>query len=193
MPRGIPNNKTDDDIKEKITPEEPSELMKVLSSISGTLSTLSQRIDNLENSGKTNLKKDAKVEDIEKAGELKKDVSDPRIVKIVEEILGEDFGIEIETYSDKPGFLFSIIVPSRLSDLPVTKRPIIDPDKDGEYKRDAKGVLIEEIYQQKDKRSRAISSIQSYDAIRQHCEKVRAYLVTYYQKMSKPLPEFKIK
>lgn len=191
MPRGIPNSKLDNKSKDKELKSEPSELMNVLNTISTSLANLSSRIETLENVGKVNIKKDAKFEDINKAEESKKNV-DPRAAKIVEEILGEDFEIEIETYPDRPGFLFSVIVPPRLSDLPITKRPIIDKDT-GEYKKDEKGGVIEESYYPKDKRSRAISSIQSYDAIRQHCEKVRAYLVTYYQKMSKPLPEFKIK
>ena len=136
-------------------------------------------------------KGEARVEDIEAGKIARKDV-DPRLVKIVDEILGEDFGIEIEPRDGQPGFLFTVLVPQRLSELSIKTRPI--KGEDGEYVIDPKTKTPkEEEYWPEDRRSRAIASYQSFDAIREHCERVRAYIVSWYQKMSRPLPEFKLK
>ena len=67
-------------------------------------------------------------------------------------------------------------------------------EDNGEYKIDpkTKAKVVEE-YWPGDRRTRAISSYQSYYAIKEWCEKVRAYIVTSYQKKSRPIPEFKLR
>lgn len=180
------------------TPEEPkkeeeqkSAVNDVLASITKTLSAIDGRLAKLENKQSSEYRSDAKTEDIDKASEMKKDL-DPRIVQIVEESLGTDFGIEITQFKDTPGFLFTVIVPQRLSDIPMDSRPVVDPVSKL-YKKDEFGNTVFETYYPEDRRSKVIGSMQSFDVIRKHCDTVRSYIVSYYEKTKKPLPEFKIK
>ena len=166
------------------------DLSETLTSVNSQLKDLDKRLNKIETGGKNDYKLEVKQEDVAKAKEANKDL-DPRIVKIVEETLGEDFRVKIESYKDKPGMLFSVIVPQRLSDLPKSSRPVLG--ENGLTQKDKFNVDITEEYYPEDKRSRAISGTQSYEAIKDHCEKVRAYIVSYYQKMSKPIPEFRLK
>lgn len=181
--------------KEPKTQRKNDSLEEVLGSIgkmAGILENLDSRLSKMENAGKGNeFKANPNPEDVE-AGKATRSNVDPRIVNIVDEILGEDFGIEIVPNKDNPGFLFTIIVPERLSDLQKSSRPIVD-ELTGKYVRDESGIPKEEEYQPEDRRSRAIASHQSFDAIREHAERVRAYIVSYFQKMSRPVPEFRLK
>lgn len=163
----------------------------MFSQMMNVLNNLNERITKIEDRGKGNeFKKDAKTEDIESA-KANRSTIDPRIVEIVDQLLGEDFGIEIAPYPDRPGFLFTVIVPQRLSDLSSSSRPIVG--EDGKYILDGSGLAKEEEYYPQDRRSRSIASHQSFDAIREHAERVRSYIVSYFTKMSKPIPEFKLK
>jgi len=188
------------DKPEETPVEEPKEekqsdmqkLMAMMGTVVTKVSTLEDRLKKVEGPDGNAFKSDAKDKDIETASASKVDI-DERLVKIVEEVLGVDFGIQLDTFPDRPGFLFTVIVPERLSDVALSTRPVIDPET-GKYKVQVDGITpILEDYKPQDRRSRAIGSTQSYDAIRDHCTKVRSYLVSYYQKMSKPLPEFRIK
>jgi hypothetical protein len=168
-----------------------SEVMEMFSTIVKGISSLTDRVAKIEDKSSGNaFKKEMKTEDVVNAKVTRENV-DARIVTIVDELLGEDFGIEIAPNKDNPGFMFTLIVPQRLSDLNERTRPVILPD--GTYKKDKDGVVVEEMYIPDDRRSRAIASHQSFDAIRNHAEKVRSYIVAYYQKMNKPIPEFKLK
>ena len=176
-----------------------TELFKLLAGISEGISGLSdkvgsieKRVRDIETGGKEKFKDAAKAEDIAHARESRVGV-DPKLSQIVDELLGEDFGIKINQFPDKPGFLFSLIVPTRLSDNVVDKRPKMDPENPHLYLKDSMDNVVFEDYIPEDRRSRAISSLASYDAIRQHCERVRAYIVAYFQKTQKPLPEFKVR
>lgn len=178
--------------------EEPkSDMDKILGAIDGVvrkLGDIDSRVSKLEGPTGNEFKMNSKAEDIAAATESKRNkYVDENVIKIVEETLGIDFGIDMETFTDRPGFLFTVIVPERLSDMPPSTRPVIDPET-GKYKVqvDGKTPVLED-YIPQDRRSRAIGSTQSYEAIRDHCNKVRSYIVSYYQKMSKPLPEFKVK
>lgn len=167
-------------------------LMGMMSTVVNKVSTLEDRLKKVEGPDSNAFKTGATISDIETASSTKAHL-DEKLVKIVEEVLGVDFGIELDTFPDRPGFLFTVIVPERLSDISLSTRPVIDPET-GKYKvqEDGKTPVLED-YKPQDRRSRAIGSTQSYDAVREHCTRVRSYLVSYYQKMSKPLPEFKIK
>lgn len=200
MPKGIRKVKA----PAATAPAEPAttadvELLKVLGGISAGIDNLTtgftkleKRVKDIETGGKDKFKEAAKQEDIEGAAATRAGV-DPKINAMVDELLGEDFGVLIEAFPDRPGFLFTLIVPHRLSDNVVDKRPVIDPENPRLYKKDTLGNVIFEDYIPEDRRSRAISSTASYDSIRQHCERVRAYIVAYYQKLQKPLPEFKVR
>lgn len=135
-------------------------------------------------------KLEAKPEDIEKAKADREGI-DERIVKIIDETLGEDFGIRLMPNKDRPGFNLTFIVPSRLSLLPKEDRPI--KIKGGDYKTDGKGNVIKEEYQPEDRRSKQIASTDNFSAVQDHCERVRANIVATYQKLNKPLPEFRLK
>ena len=167
-------------------------LMGMMGTMIGKVDDINLRLQKVEGPNGNEFKNNAKSFDIESASILKTDL-DPRVVKIVEETLGIDFGVELQTFDDRPGFLFTVIVPTRLSDTSTSTRPIIDSDT-GKYKvqEDGKTPVLED-YTPQDRRSRSIGSAQSYDAIRDHCIKVRSYIVSYYTKLSKPIPEFKIK
>lgn len=176
----------------KETKSEMSQLLEMMGTVVKKVGDIDSRLQKVEGPSGNEFKNNAKPEDVESASKSKEAI-DPRVVKIVEETLGVDFGIDLETFTDKPGFLFTVIVPKRLSDVPPSTRPVVDPET-GKYKvqADNKTPILED-YIPEDRRSRSIGSAQSYDAIRDHCNKVRSYLVSYYTKMSKPLPEFKLK
>lgn len=177
--------------EEEQKPAQP-DLTEVLGSIVQQLDKLDSRMAKLEDGGKNEFKKHASAEDVAKATEGREAV-DPRIVETVNSMLGEDFGIRIEPHKDgRLGYLFTLVVPPRLSDLPESDRPVKDPET-GKYKVSPDGSTVMERYKPEDLRSKAISSTGNIDDIKQHCEKVRANIVAYYQKMQKPLPEFKIK
>lgn len=169
----------DDGVKEAIV-----NLTKVLGSVDERLSKLEEKKEDAFRKGVT-------AEDVQSA-KLTRSSIDPKISKIVDETLGEDFGVEIEPRKGQPGFLFTIIVPQRLSDVKVSSRPVVDAET-GDYKKYPSGVVIEEEFWPQDRRSRMIGSHQSYDSIREHAVKVRAYIVAYFQKMSQPIPEFKLR
>lgn len=173
---------------------ELSQLMGMLSTVIKKIDNIDSRVDKIETGGREDFKKEAVEKDIEKAG-YNKATLDPKVVNIVEETLGVDFGIELESFDDKPGFLFTLVVPKRLSDLPESQRPVMDSET-GKYKIQKDGGpydYVMESYQPQDRRSKQVGSGQSYDSIRDHCNRVRSYIVSYYQKMKKPLPEFKLK
>lgn len=168
------------------------DMYQMMSEMMSVVNTLDGRLKKIEDKDRTDKFKDNVLPgDIEKAREDRQGI-DSKIVKIVDEILGEDFGIRVEPRNDQPGFLFTVVVPPRLSDLQKSSRPILNKET-GEYQTDKTGRTIEEVYQPEDQRSRAISSYQSYDAIKDHCEKVRSYIVAYYQKLQRPIPEFRLK
>ncbi len=179
----------------KVPEESASDMDRVLNAIGKVaeqVGNIDSRLKKIEGPTGNEYRRDAKMEDIDTASKTKEAI-DARIVKIVEETLGVDFGIDMDTFPDRPGFLFTVIVPTRLSDMPPSTRPGKDPET-GKYKvlEDGKTPVLED-YIPEDRRSRAIGSAQSYDAIREHCNRVRSYIVSYYAKVSKPLPEFKIK
>jgi len=135
-------------------------------------------------------KYEAKEEDIKKAQVERKNV-DPRIIKIVDSILGEDFSVRVCPNKDNPGIRLDIIVPPRLSLLEKRTRPVLN--EDGTYKKDENGNVVMEEYQPEDVRSKMLSTVDSFDEIRKHCERIRANIVATYQKLKKPLPEFKLR
>ena len=177
----------------KAEPKSDTEkLLEMMGTVVKQVSTLESRLQKIEGPTGNEFKSNARREDVESASAQKENIDD-RLVKIVEETLGIDFGIEMQTFPDRPGFLFTVIVPTRLSDVPPSTRPVIDPET-GKYKVqvDGKTPVLED-YIPQDRRSKAIGSAQSYEAIRDHCNKVRSYLVSYYTKVSKPMPELKLK
>lgn len=172
-----------------------SDTDKILAAIQGLaikVDTVTKRVDRMEDGGKNEFKTAAQSEDVEKASAMKSDV-DPKIVKIVEDTLGVDFGVQISGFQDRPGFQLDLIVPKRLSSIPDRQRPIKDKAT-GEYVVDPKtGRSVEETYWPGDKRSVMLGSTASYDVIQQHCNRVRSYIVSFYQKANLPLPSFNIK
>lgn len=175
--------------------EDSTDMEKLMAAIGGiakNVEAINKRVDKIETGGKNDFMNEVKEKDVESAAESKKN-ADPRVVAIVEETLGIDFGVQIEPNPNSPGFQFTVLVPQRLSPIPGAQRPIVDPET-GTYKKDPKtDIVIEEDYWPGDRRSRAIGSTDSFDIIRDHCNKVRAHIVTYYEKLKKPLPEFKLR
>lgn len=185
----------------KVVSEEPDapmgftkedEILDILKSLSAGFGDLNKRVKRIETGGADDFKAGVKSEDVEAAKTGRAGV-DSRITKIVDEMLGEDFGVEMAGYEDRPGFLFTVIVPKRLSDNKQGTRPMLDPANKGTYLKNALGDVLMEDYYPEDRRSRSISDVQNFDALREHCDRVRAYIVTSFQKQSKPLPEFKVK
>lgn len=176
--------------KQDQTDPDPT-VLNMLKSITSTLQAIDNRLSKVEGKSSNEYRTEAKKEDIKKASDSKQNV-DPRIVKIVEETLGVDFGVEVTAFDDRPGFLFTVVVPQRLSDNVVDSRPIKDPTT-GLYVKDEAGNTKFEPFFAEDRRSRAIGSTQSYEAIQDHCNRIRNYIVSFYQKMKQPLPEFKVR
>jgi hypothetical protein len=180
---------------EEANEEQPSgpmtdmeKIMAALSGVATSVSAIEKRVNRIEEGGKNDFMNEVKEADIESANKSKSS-ADPRVVAIVEETLGIDFGVEVLPNPNNPGFQFTILVPQRLSPIPGAYRPVID-DETRQYKKDPK---TDEPYWPGDRRSRAIGSTDSFDIIRDHCNKVRAHIVTYYEKLKKPLPEFKLR
>ena len=172
-------------------------LQEVVNVIAGVLDTTVRRVEDLEKTlehlktgGKNMFMDDADAQDIQEAKESRQNVH-ATIVQIVDETLGQDFKIEVTPEKDTPGFLFSILVPARLSDRPLETRPVMG--EDGKQEKDELGNPVFAEYKPEDRRSRRIAAADNFEAIKAHCEKVRANLVGYYQKTNKPLPEFQTK
>ena len=155
------------------------------------LETIEGRVNRIETKGRDDFKNGAKKEDIEAAAEHRKGV-DPKIVHIVDEILGTDFGVQMGPLGDNQiGYLFTLLVPDRMNDNPIEKRPL--KDQDGNFQKDALGGVKFENWQRPDRRSKVLSSAEGYGAIREHCEKVRAYMVSYYAARNQPMPQLNVK
>ena len=171
-----------------------SDTDKIMQAIGGLVKNvddIAKRVNRLEVGGKDDFKMDMKTEDVAEAARTKSSL-DPKIVKIVEDTLGIDFGIEIKGNSDRPGFELSILVPRRLSSVPTAFRPIRD-EVTGNYRMGADKRIIEEEYWPGDKRSMQLGSTASYDVVQDRCNRIRAFILSWYQKNNKPQPEFKIK
>ena len=164
------------------------ELMEAVEFLKKQVADQNEKIEMLTSGKDDRFKKDAKSEDI-KSGEIGREGVDERIVKIVDDILGKDFGIEFGQ-AEGPGMRLTIIVPERLSLIPDSERPI--KEANGAYKRDANDRIINEVYKPLDKRSRSMATGSDFGVIRKHCEMVLANIVSTYSKLHKPLPEFKI-
>lgn len=184
------------DMIESLEQEEPTmvELVKGMVSAVTALNTrvegLSKDMHDIKTGGRDKFKQEIKDEDVAIAAENRKGV-DARICQIVDETLGTDFGIEMFPLGDRPGFFLNIIVPHRLNDNVVDMRPVIDKNTGG-YAHKQDGSVMMEAYKLPDKRGRVLSTADSFDTIRQHCEKVRAYMTAYYQRQNRPMPDLKV-
>lgn len=179
-------------VQQPSTNSDVQNILNAIGQVATSVEELNKRVTKIEDGGKNDFMNEVKQSDVDSATESKAK-QDPRIVAIVEEILGIDFGVEVVPNPNSPGFNFTVLVPKRLSPIPSSTRPILDTETN-QYKKDAKtGQVVEETYWPGDRRSRAIGSTDSFDLIRDHCNKVRAHIVTYYEKLKKPLPEFKLK
>ena len=172
-----------------------SDLDKILAAL-GTVvdkvSNIEQRVHRMEVGGKDDFKMEIKKEDVQNATAGKAGV-DPRIVKIVEDTLGIDFGIEVKGNQDRPGFELTILVPKRLSGVPMAFRPVRD-EVTGEYKIDEKTKrVVEEEYWPGDRRSMQLGATASYELIQERCNRIRSFILAFYQKTNKPQPEFRFK
>lgn len=193
MPRGKKKEETPK--AEVDTPETESDtstqILDLLKGISSNMEDLDKRITRIETGGENDFQMDPNPDDVAAADVTREGIDDPRIVKIVNEVLGTDFGIELEGYEDKPGYLFTVLVPERLSEVEKRRRPV--KNEKHEYITDDNGNRKMEEYFPGDRRSRAVNSTQSYDVIRDHCLKVRSNIVAVHQKNKSPIPEFKLK
>jgi|GEM_PF-1679383 len=179
----------------------PSSMEAMMGEVLGMVRTISQkqeaadkRLDRIETGGANDFKHGKTAEDVAAAEQSKENIN-PRVVQIVEETLGDDFRVQMRPQKDRPGLEFTVIVPPRLSDLASEERPIIDPESTHprHYKLDQYGEVIFETYHPEDRRTRAVSSTDSYDVIREHCERIRAHIIATFQKTNRPVPEFKLR
>lgn len=177
-----------------ITPQPKSDTERILDAVAGIavrLDKVEKEQGRMKDKGVNDFKMDVKDEDVA-AASANKSTIDPKIVRIVENTLGVDFGMEVEGFSDKPGTLLHIMVPKRLSPVPTAFRPVRDLES-GKYKVDPKTQqVIEEEYWPGDRRSLSMGVASSYEMVQQHCNRVRSYIIKEYQKRNQPIPEFKI-
>lgn len=179
--------------EQKLRPvSDTDRILMAIGGLATRLDATEKEIGRMKDKGVNDYKMDMKDEDVAAASQNKSNV-DPRIVRIVEETLGVDFGIELESYNDKPGVMLHILVPRRLSMVPTAFRPVRDPES-GKYMVDPKTQqVVEEEYWPGDKRSLSMGVSSSYELIQQHCNRVRSFIISWYQKMSKPIPTFNLK
>lgn len=191
----VPKEKKKKDTKPKAEGDN-AELMSILGALGEGMKNINKRLDKIETGGANDFKGEVSEEDVKRASQSRERHGvDAKTCKIVDEVLGTDFGIEMEGYKDRPGFLFTVVVPPRLSELPISQRPVLDSDPEkqpGTYLKDKWGNIVLEDYQPADKRSRALSSSASYDSIKEYCELVRTFIVNSFNKKKKPLPAFKV-
>ena len=188
-----------EEVKPKKNTSQTNELSTQVASLSGMMSELvtgmtamARRVERMETGGANEFRYHANPADIAKAATGRVGI-DERIIKLVDTILGEDFGIELNRIDDNSlGLMFTVNVPQRLSDIKEDLRPLKDSNT-GETLKDEKGRDRAEKYWPGDRRSRAVPTGSSFDLIREHCERVRAYIVATYQKTNRPTPEFRIK
>ena len=174
------------------TSQQIASLSDMMSGLVTGMTAIARRVERMETGGANEFRYHQKPEDLAKAAEGRVGV-DERIVKIVDTILSEDFGVALERIDDNSlGLLFTLNVPQRVSDIKEDMRPVIDPVT-RQAKKDAQGNDLYEKYWPGDHRSRAIPTGSSFDLIREHCERVRAYIVATYQKTNRPTPEFRIR
>lgn len=159
--------------------------------VEASVASNAEEIKRVKTGDKDAFKRDAKEADIEAASEHRKGV-DPKLVSIVDEVLGTDFGVEMAPLGgNQMGYQFTVIVPERLNDNEMEQRPI--KGSDGQYKHDQLGNVVMENFKREDRRSKMVSSSDGYGSIREHCEKVRAYMQAYYAAQHRPMPELKVK
>src|ERR1700694_1980762 len=88
---GTANTKKSEDGGAK--PEANDPMMKMLGEVVGIVKGLDSRLNRLETGGINDFKRNPNVRDVEEASDTKKNIN-PRIVQIVEETLGDDFGVD---------------------------------------------------------------------------------------------------
>lgn len=171
-----------------------TEKKSAFDTIMGKLDSMEQRIGSIEKGGSDDFKNEAKEQDVVDAEKYNKKIP-AKIKDVVDSMLGSDFKIELESFADKPGFMFHLIVPDRISEMPEEERPVVA--KPGEvknergYKIDDSKKPVMEKYKREDRRSAKITDTNSIDEVKDHCERVRVFIIQTYQKLKKPLPEFK--
>ena len=178
-----------------LEPKPMSDTERILEAVGGlakNVESLQKRVNRIETGGKDDFKMEVQTADVQEASRGKESI-DPRIVKIVEDTLGIDFGIEIKGNGDRPGFELSILVPKRLSNVPDSFRPVRDYVT-GQYKIDEKTKqVVEEKYWPGDRRSMQLGTTASYEIIQERCNRIRSFILSWYQKTNRPSPEFKLK
>lgn len=178
-----------------VDPKPMSDTERIMNALGGlhtAVEGISKRVNRLEQGGKEDFKLEAKTEDVQAAAVGKESI-DPKIVKIVEDTLGIDFGIEVKGNQERPGFELTILVPKRLSNVPTSFRPVRD-EITGQYKIDeATKRVVEEEFWPGDRRSMQLGTTASYEIIQERCNRIRSFILSWYQKMNKPTPEFKFR
>lgn len=164
-------------------------VLKAIGDLTAIVTDVVSRISKIEDGGANEFKEGATDEAIKNTH--RGENVDARIIEIVDKSLGQDFGIKVEGLKDSPALLFTIIVPQRLSGLEKAQRPI--KTEKGDYATTEDGSKMMEDYHPVDERSRILSTSDSFDKVREHCDKVKANIVSYYQKMKQPIPAFDVK
>ena len=168
------------------------QIIDLLGKMVTKLEAVDKRLTKVETGDVNAFREDAKSEDVEKASELNKNV-DKRIISIIEKTLGVDFGVETAGYDDKPGMMLTILVPQRLSPIATAYRPVMDKETQA-YKIDpVTKRVVEEEYWPGDRRSVAMGANDSFDIVQKHANRVRSFIMSTYQKLNKPQPNFQIK
>lgn len=155
-------------------PKEPSQddrIFDILNGVADELKSMRARIEGIE--AKDRPEALAISKETAKAPEVVIDTTTPdsptisyvpvNVRKVVDEILGEDFKVEVYADSDLPQFNFSVIVPERFG----TSTVMVDT-KSG---REAQSV--------EDRRSRVISNAEGVNGVREWCQKVRQNLLKH--------------
>jgi hypothetical protein len=166
-------------------------LPEMLAKLSGSIESINKRISDLENKNSNDkFKIESKEKDIIKAAEMNENVP-KNIVNAIHRILGEDIGIKVDSFENQPGFQLTLFIPERLSSIKRSERPKVD--KNGNYIKDKNGVVILEEWWAGDKRTRSIPNNDDIVPVIKWAEKVRSHIVATFNKLQKPIPEFKIK
>lgn len=169
--------------KEEMPEQLSKQILNIVQDLASTMGELRTRIEKVEG-----VQKEEK-QILEDKAEISPET--PKgIVKVVHDVLGEEYGVEVEALDDKPGYMLHIIVPSKYSQLKNTaslteikrKKELEELLKAEDLTKEKKKLLYEELFsingkiQGEDRRSCYVGNHEGTTKVKEWATKVRVNL-----------------